>query len=383
MGAGTASAYYETDRPEVVKLFSKMLWSEWRKKDAMFDPKYGFAGNPKESEGFLFYLVDEPNKSAGDKVTVPYSFQIEDAPGVVGNEVLEGKEGEIETEPFSLVIDKQRHGVKTFGEMNYQRVHFDTVQEGKNKLADWWKRRRAAVVCNHLCGNTAAVDKYWTGHNSILAPDANHIFRPGSLTTDEAVQADPTQTFDVDIVDEVTTIAELSTPPIRPFIYKGNEYYALFLHPNQVADLRESDTAWYNTMQNALRGGRDDDNPLFTRALGKWRNTIIFSEVHLCQGVHSSTGAQLPNTRRAVFCGAGSLALSYGRHYGYGDTNFRWFSSTWDHGDKYYCSASLIWGAKAIEVPVNGTPETIGKIVITTYSRERVAGLGNVGQPGL
>ncbi len=62
------------------------------------------------------------------------------------------------------------------------------------------------------------------------------------------------------------------------------------------------------------------------------------------------------------------------------DSKFRWFSSTWDHGDKYYCSASLVWGVKQVEVDVSGTTRQLGKIVVTTYAGERVAGLGNVGQ---
>lgn len=369
--------YYDTTDPEVVKLWSKMLWSEYRKKDALFDPAYGFAG---KSEDNLFWILDETQKGAGDKITTPYSFQIESA-GVVGNEVLEGKEVNIDTTVFSMFIDKQRFGVRTGGEMNQQRVSFDTVEEGKRKLADLWKTRRAVVAMNHLCGNTAAAggNKY-DGFNGVSAPDSLHIYRPGTHTTDELVQADTTATLDVDLIDELVTISELLTPPIRPFIYKGNPYYALFIHPNHAADLRDSSSQWYATMQNALSGGAIDDNPLFSRALGKWRNTIIFSDPHVCQGIHSTTGAQLANTRRAVFCGAGALALAYGRHYGMADSKFRWFSSTWDHGDKYYCSASLIWGAKAVEIDVAGTDRQIGKIVLTTYSAERVAGLGNVGQ---
>ena len=382
---GTASDFYDTSRPEVVKLFSKDLWTEVRKRDALYDPANGFVGNPKDSEDYLFWICDETQKGPGDKITVPYSHQIANDDGAVSNEILEGKEGHIETDPFTIVVDKQRHGVETNGEMNGQRVHFDTVKEGKNKLADWWKTRRAAITANHLCGNTAIAagkEVYFNGNNTILAPDANHIFRPGGLTTDEAVQADTSQTFDVALLDEVVAIAETSTPPIRPFVYKGNPYYALFLHTYQCADLRDSASDWYAAMVASLQGGRIDDNPLFSRALGMWQNVLIFKEPYITQGIHSSTGAQLANTRRAAFCGAGALALAYGRHYGHGDEEpkFRWFSSTWDHGDKYYCSASMIWGAKAVEVPVSGTPKTIGKMVITTYAADRITGIGNIGQ---
>lgn len=379
---GTPGDWYDTGRPEVVKLFSKMLWGEWRKKDALFDERYGFAGNPRESLDKMIYIVDEPNKQSGDKVTVPYDFEIADEPGVVGNEVLEGKEGNIETETFAMQLNKQRHGVRVYGEMVNQRVHFDAAQQSKNRLANWWKRRRAAIAWNHLCANTVkATDQYFNGHNTVQSIDAGHVFRPGVHTTDQAVQGDTSATLDVDLVDELVGIVELLTPPVRPFIFQGNEYYALFMHNNQATDLRNVNTQWYTTMQNALQGGVANKNPLFTRALGKWRNVLFFSDPYITQGVHSSSGAQLANTRRAVLCGAGALALTYGRHYGYGDSKFRWFASTWDHGDKWYASASLIWGVSAISVPINGTQTSLGRMVLPTYSRERVAGLGNVGQP--
>ncbi len=369
-----AKDFYLSTDPEVVKLWSKRLWHEYRKRDALFDPKYGFAG---ETEDNLFMVIDEPEKGPGDRVTTTLSLQIEGR-GVIGNEVLEGKEMPLDTETFNLSIDKQRHGVKTMGEMNYQRVHFDTLEEGKRRLADWWKRRRAVIAANHLCGNTVQTDLAYTGMNAVGAPDPLHIFRPNSKTTDEALAAG--DEFDIDLLDEVITVGELLTPPIRPFIYKGNPYFALFLHNDQVADMRKTSSTWFDVMKSALQGGAIDDNPIFTRALGKWRNTLVFVEPHITQGVHSVTGASVADTRRAVFCGACCLVMAYGRHYGHGENMFHWFSSTWDHGDKYYASASLIHGAASPRFSIGGTVRDYGKIVISTKAVQRVAGLGNIGQ---
>lgn len=367
--------YYDTSRNEVVKLFSKLLWSEFRKKDALFDPQYGFVG---KSEDNLFWYIDDANKSSGDKVTVPYSWQIDSA-GVTGNEILEGKETSIDTTDFSLVIDKQRFGVRTGGEMNQQRVHFDTVKEGKNKLADIWKRRQAAVLMNHLCANTPkASNSKYNGFNTISAPDSQHIYRPNSVANDQSLTAG-TDDFDLSDVDTMVTMAELLTPPVRPFIFKGNPYYAIFMHPDQVLDLRANNSQWYNTMQNALTGGKVDDNPLFTRALGMWRNCLFFSDPFVRRGINSSTSALVSATRRSVFCGAGAAAIACGRHSGLKENQFRWFSSTWDHGDKYYCSASRIWGVKAVRVnDPDATARDIGKIVYPTSCTDTISGLDNL-----
>lgn len=369
--------FYDTNAPEVAKVWSRRLWTEYRKKDAVLDPRHGFAG---PNEDYLFIHINEAENTIGDEVTTNYSFQIANEPGVRGNNVLEGKEGGTVTEVYKIKIDKLRHGVKTMGEMNEQRVHFNTMEEGKRKLHDWWRTRRAVGIANQLCGNTAQTDERFTGLAPVNAPDSEHIFRPNSLATDELVAADPTAKFDVPIVEEMIARAEQMTPAIRPFIYKGNAYYIMFLHSNQVSDLRDSNSKWYETMQNGLKGGLRDENPLFGRALGMWRQTLFITEPYLTQGVHSVNGTSVPNTRRAVFCGAGCLGMAYGRHYRGGDNPFRWFSSTWDHGDKYYCSAGLVFGCSAVRLPVNGVNRDIGKIVIPTYSVERVADAGNLGQ---
>lgn len=370
----TAHDYYNASDSEVVKLWSKKLWHEYRIKDAIFDPKHGFAGS---SEDNLFMIMDEPQKGPGDRVRSTLSLQIEGR-GVIGNEVLEGKEIPLDTETFDFLVDKQRFGTKTYGEMNYQRVHFDTLEEGKHKLADLWKRRRAVCAMNHLCGFTAQTDLAYTGLNAIGTPDSLHIYRPNGVANDQSLGVN--DTFDVDILDELVTIAEQLPVPIRPFIYKGNPYYAMFLHGDQIADLRKSNTQWYAAMVAALSGGAVDNNPLWGRALGKWRNVIIFSDNHITQGVNSSTGAVVADTRRGVFCGACSLVMGYGRHYGHGDSRFRWFSSTWDHGDKYYASASLIWGCAAPQFSIEGTTRDYGKIIVPTKAVERVSTFDNLGQ---
>lgn len=373
---------YLAGSAETVKLWSKRLWHEHRKSDAVFNPKLGLTGDSAETAAFVH--LDEMEKSVGDKVTVPFSFQTHDDPGVIGSEVLEGKEDTIETATFSMVIDQQRFGVKTYGRMNGQRVHFNTLEVGKNNLKDKWRTRRAVAVCNHLCGNTSATDLRYTGLNPVSAPDNQHIYRVNQglgASDDQTVAADTTAIFDVNVVEELVTIAEQLTPAIPPIMIDGNPYYGMFLHPNVVATLRASNTKWYATMQAALQGGLRDTNPLFTRALGKWRDTLFFSEPHVTRGIHSSTGAYQTTAYRNVFFGAGALAIAYGRSERGEKEHFRWYSGTWDHGDKYFASAAAVWGVKALRFTTPaGTARDLGKIVVVSYAAERVSGVGNIGQ---
>lgn len=366
------------------KLWAKKLWSEHRKSDVIFDDRLGFTGKSYERNGFVH--LDEPEKSRGDKVTVGYVWQDPDDPGVIGSEVLEGKESPITTSDFAMLIDLQRFGTREAGRlMNEQRVSFDVLETGKRIMRDKWKTRRAVAVCNHLAGNTSQTDLKYTGLNTPVAPDDEHIYRVNQglgSSNDETVNGDTTATFDVNIIDELVTIAEQLTPVIAPMEIGGGEYYAMLLHPDVVADIRKSNTQWYNQMIAALQGGKTDGNPIFTRALGMHRNTLIFSERHLPRGIHSSTGAYQDNTRRNVFMGAGALAIAYGRKFRGAKEKFYWYNGAWDHGERLYCSASAVWGCKSIRfTDPDGTARDLGKIVVTSYTTSRTGTAKNFGQP--
>jgi N4-gp56 family major capsid protein len=369
---------YLSNSPETQKLWSKRLWSAYRRADAVWNDKFGFVGDDPDENPFV--VIDDPSRSVGDEVTITLSLQISGR-GVIGDEVLEGKEIPIETETFKIKIDEQVQGVKTRGRMNNQRVSFDTLEEGKKKLKDWWKTRRAVTAINHLCGNTMATDLAYTGLNTVAAPDNLHIYRQGSglgAGTDATVHGDNTQKFAIEQLDMFPTIAEQLPVPIKPFIIDGNPYYGYFIHPNCVEDMRVTSGKWFDVMKNALAGGMHKNNPIFTRALGMWRNVLLFSEPHITNG--NNAGAYQTLTRRNVFFGAGALAVAYGRHDRGGKEHFRWYSGTWDHGRKYYASAGQIWGVKSTRFNDNGTARDYGKIIHTVHAIDRVTGIANIGQ---
>lgn len=366
--------FYDINDQSTNKLWSKELWSQFRHSDAVFDDRHGFLGKDPDSNAFV--LVDDMMKSTGDEVTITIRHQVAPSRGVIGDEVLEGKEFSITTKPFKFHIDDQLHGWQSRGIMNGQRVKFDTLEESKNGLLDWWKTRRAVAAVNHLCSNTRQTDVAYTGLNAVQAIDTGHIYRVNQglgASNDQTVGADATAKFDVNIIDDLVTIAESSDVPIKPFMFKGAPHYGMFIHPYSAADLRASSSKWYDVMKSALQGGYLDDNPLFTRAMGVWRNVIIFVEPYIVQGTHSGTSAAVSNSRRNVFFGAGALALAYGRTERGTLEHFRWHNGTWDHGRKFYGSAGCVWGMAAprFEDP-DGTTRANGRIICTCYSLERI-----------
>lgn len=374
--------FYDASSNETVKLWSRKLWVEHRKSDALYNPKLrGLTGEDWKTNAFV--TLDEAEKTEGDRIRTTIAFQLGDAPGVRGDEVLEGKEASPVTTTYSLLIDQIRHGVQTGGRMNEQRVTFDVLEVAKGLLRDWWKNRRAVMAINHLCGNTRQTNLNYTGNNLPNAPDTTHFYHVGSglgSGTDQGVGGDSTLLMDLDVIDELVTIGEQLTPPIAPFMIDDMPYYGLLVHPNVVSDLRKTSSQWYDVMKAALQGGEARNNPFFNRALGKWRDVLLFSEPHIVRGTHSSSGAVVDNTRRCVFFGAGALVTAYGRRQRGAEEQFYWHSGTWDHGDKYYASAAAIVGVGSPRFTVSGTDRDYGKIVVTCYSADRVSGSADLHQ---
>jgi N4-gp56 family major capsid protein len=367
--------YYDINDPSTNKLWSKQVWRVFRKADSIWDPKYEFVGPDPENNPIV--EVDDFEKSTGDEITIPLLFQF-GGDGVVGDQVLEGNEEALDSQTFKFKIDDQVQGWRSRGIMSQQRVRFNIVDESMRFLKDWWKSRRAVAACNHLASNTRQTNMAFTANNTVVAADNQHIFRLGTAGggvlgagDDATVGSDLTAKFDITVIPKLITFAESLQVPIRPWIYKGNPYYGIWLHPFVIEDMFATNTALYDILTKALQGGGRDGNPLFTRALGMYRNTLLFSEPHLPQGT-SNAGAAVANTRRCVFFGAGSLALAYGRRERGNFEKMRWHSGVWDHGRKFFGSAGMVWGMKSPNFSVNGTTRLYGRIVVTCYTQDRL-----------
>jgi hypothetical protein len=91
-----------------------------------------------------------------------------------------------------------------------------------------------------------------------------------------------------------------ASPLIRPIKYNG-EHVRVFLHPVQVTDMRTSTSTgqWLDIQKAAMTGGRVNDNPIFTGALGVYNNVVLHSAFRIPQAVNAGTSAAIATTRRA------------------------------------------------------------------------------------
>ena len=342
-----ATTTYALNSNETVKLWSRKLYRE-----ALKRTWFGkFIGEGTDS---MVQRLDDTSKGPGDRVRVILRMLLTNA-GIQGDGTLEGNEEPLATFTDDLVINQLRNAVRSAGRMSDQRIPFQVRDEAMNGLADWWADRFDTWMMNQLAGLTRQSDTRYTGNQVCLAPSANNIFyglQADGATTEASVgSATASNVMSLVMIDQCVMRAKTLTPQIRPIMVDGAERYVMFIHPEQTLDLRRSSTSlgpgttWATLQQAAMQGGEVSNNPLFSGALGMYGNTIIHESTRVPNG-GSVTGTALTTVRRAVFCGAQSAAVAFGR--GYGESKFDWVEELFDFRNQLGVAAGCIAGLKKL-----------------------------------
>ena len=295
--------------------------------------------------------------------TVYYNLRAPiDGEGKVGSETLEGFEEDLTIHQASMVINLSRHAVFVGDEISEERYPWDDLrEEAKDAISEWGARRLEQAIMNHACGFTPANALHVTrrGHNTVVAPTSStRILRASSASTDEGLGSGDKFTLQlIDFARERAFKEESSAFRIEP---GDGRKYVCILSPEQLTDLRDDDR-WEAIQRAAL--ARSASNPLYEFAAGEYNDTIFVPSQWVTQGVNSSTGAAVADTRRAVFLGQNALSIAWGRQYGGGA--WKWVESMRDYDDKRYVAAKLLWGVK--KDVFNSTDR--GCIVISTYAK--------------
>jgi N4-gp56 family major capsid protein len=162
--------------------------------------------------------------------------------------------------------------------------------------------------------------------------------------------------------------AKTISPAIRPAKIDGFDrpLYVCFIHPYQVTQLRTvapSGTNWSNLQLQAMSGGKVNDNPLITGALGVYNDVLLIESTRVPLGVNSSTNASISTVRRAIFCGAQSAVMGWGR-LGGTPRRFRWVEKQFDYDREYGVAAGFLGGIKLTQF--NSKP--FSTIVLSSYA---------------
>ena len=348
-----ANTSYGVNDALAVKLWSKKLFQEALKQTYISR----FMGKGSSS---IIQIKDETSKGAGDQITVGLRMQLS-GNGVQGDGTLEGNEEALTTYSDAIVINQLRHAVRSAGKMSEQRVPFSVREEARMGLQDWWADRLDTWFFNQIGGNTAVSDTRYTGNQAALAPDASHkVYLNGSA--DES--ATSAYVFDITVIDKCVEKAKTLSPMIRPVKVGGEDKYVMFLHPYQVFNLRTNTTSgqWLDITKAALSGAKESGNAIYNGALGEYNGVVLHEATRVPLGVNSSTGAAISTVRRAVFCGAQSAVMAYGKDTQGGEMS--WVEEMFDYGNQLGVSAGMIAGIKKTRF----NSADFGTIVVPTYA---------------
>ena len=173
-------------------------------------------------------------------------------------------------------------------------------------------------------------------------------------------------------------MADTAASPLHPInITAGDDNgremsggrYVMYLHPNQVTDLRNSTSTgqWLDIQKTAMQGGNVSKNPIYTDAIGEYNNVILRKSPHVTQGVNSSTGAAITSVRRAVLLGGQAAAIAFGQNGGAED--YHWNEELLDHKRKLEVSVMTIWGIKKIVFASTDA----NTVIVSSYAAKHTA----------
>lgn len=366
-----ATSSWGVGSPEAVKLWSRKLFQE------ALSQTYAkrFMG---KGSGSLCQIVEDTSKGPGDRVRVTLRMLLSGA-GIEGDGTLEGNEEALTTYTDNVLIDQLRHAVRSGGKMSEQRIPFSVREEARAGLTDWWADRIDTAFFNQLAGNTAQTDTRYTGHNVTAAPSTNRFFRAGdgstgavgniiaATATSESTLGSHTASaqFKLTHIDHLVKEAKSPSgdaPIIRPVRQGSGEYYVMFLAPEQVIDLKTRATAgevtWYDAQKAAMQGGRVDNNPIFTGALGIYNNVVLHESTRVPFAANGTT--TVTDAKRAIFCGAQASAMAFGR--GFGPSRMSWTEELFDYRNQLGVSAGMISGC----TKTTFNSEDFGVLVLST-----------------
>lgn len=360
-----ALGYLITD-PEVMTVWEQSLEREVRLRDPLLDPEEGLTG---DSDGALVKIKEQLKEKGGSTLRLTQKYQLE-SPGRAGDAQLKGHEDSFKTATFDMKVHVLRQATGVSSPIVQQWVAPDVMQESLDSLADWFAQRLPFALHLHAAGIGIVTQDEYNVNNTINAINSSYIFRPNAKAAGALTSSD---TFDQNLVDLAAMKLKLLRPKIKPAMTKYGPKYCCFLAPEQVRDLRDSSSQWYGEMIAAVKGGRIEDNGIFTRALGEHNGVIYYESDFVPPGLNSGETAFKDKTRRAWIGGAGALALAFGRGWaapGFDLNRFQWDHESDDYGHKKYVAATTIVGIARprFTKPTESSAREQGVVVLETYA---------------
>lgn len=360
------------------------LWSKYLRHEAPKATKIGSLIST--SPNAIIHQMTEMNKSAGNNVT----FSLRIAPhgrGVTEGETAIGNSEALTFLNDELYINELIHSIKVpnKGSIDQQRTMVNLRSEAAGGLKEWIANRMSIMFFIHVCGYTSskifidgrspvAVEPVYYGFNKPMEPTSERILRPDSTaaTSDDKLTDKAKHKMTLALIDEAVTMAKTANPMIRPVNVEGSELYVMYLHPNQVHQLRTDagNNQWTDITKHAY-AGLPSKNPIFKGSLGIYNGVVLREAHHVCNGVHGTTKEPVPEVHRAVLLGSQSCVIAYGR--GSGPNTYEINEEFKDLNRWYIMGMQTLIGMKKTRFRSNDGKDyqDYGVIVVPTYSKLR------------
>lgn len=293
---------------------------------------------------------------------------------------------------------------KTDGTFSQQITEFNQGLGKKDKQSRWITNVMKSSIINQAAGNTATsitrpdIDRVTftgasellkvTGFNTAIAPSSAYkaygSLATGSVTTDQGVTSSNVLSVN-DLYAAVETITGMTAGVPAWNLIDGRDVLGLCVvswsGANQL--LKEVDTAGGMTVSKSIlstmNGGKKYNGLNDFMIPGIPLAFIVLPDYLMPRGVHSSTSAEVANTRRAVILGANAVDLVLGKGYrSEGGQQIPGFSVSVDTTYKplnreVFCTAEGIYGIKKAQILGTGslasTAYDLASYVITHYTR--------------
>lgn len=368
---------FDLTDPRTVNLWDQKAELEVRGYSALLDPDNGLMGAP--NSGSLVITKDEmATGGKGALVRMKMLYQLEQR-GRAGAEVAKGHGEAYKDDTFDVYANRLRFVYTSEDPMAQQAVPEDILDTASGFLGDLMARRQALALHAHATGFTLITDEAFRLHNTINAVNSEYILRPNGKSANNLTSSD---TFDVNLLNDANRLISLVRPRIRPAATPWGPKFCLFLAPEQIHSLRESDSQWYAAMTAKIQGG-EADSGLFSRALGVWLDFVIFKDDYVPPGLNSDSSATvaLASTRRAWVGGANALALAHAKGYrsdpAYAINRYKWDFESEDFGSQMDIALTTNVGVARPRFtrPGEASAREAGVVVIETYADK--GGLAN------
>ena len=316
----------------------------------------------------LIQWKDSLSSQPGDTETLGLRMQLTNAPKS-SSDAVEGNEQTLTIYDMSYTIDEVVDAVRFKNVIDRQRVTFDMRDEAKAALADQLSNAWDTSFFNQLAGAQHESSATMYGHNTMVDPQnitgIDHFITGDSTSTTKDESLASGDEFTLALLDKAVERAKTLSPAIRPARIEGFDrpLYVCFIHPYQVSDLRTEGTVWDDIQRAAMQGGKVNDNPIITGSLGVYNDVLLIESTRVPLGVNSTTDAAVADTRRAIFCGAQSAVMGWGR-LGGSPRRFRWVEKQFDYDREYGVASGFLGGIK--KTAFNSKP--FASIVISTYA---------------